>query len=95
MSIGLVVHLDIDPAHLEEFCEIVTKHGAYSVSHEPGCISFTVIRDDESENKIILVETYADDAALQSHWNSSHMQAYRDKTTHMIVNRERHKGEII
>ena len=95
MSIGLVVHLDLDPAHIEEFSKIVKKHGEYSMANEPGCLSFTVIKSQETQNKMILVETYTDDEALEAHWSSDHMQAYRDKTSHMIVNRERHKGEII
>ncbi|GJL83039.1 MAG: hypothetical protein DHS20C01_26730 [marine bacterium B5-7] len=94
MSIALVVHLDIEPEHLNEFVDIVTRHGDYSLNNEEGCLSFTVIQNEEEANKLILVESYTDDAVLESHWSSEHMQAYRDKTNGMIRSRERYKGKI-
>ncbi len=95
MTVGLVVHLDIELDQLEEFLDIVTKHGAFSVETEPGCLSFNVFRSTEVEGKVILVETYADQAALESHWNSDHMQAYRDKTGAMIRSRDRYLTEVL
>lgn len=95
MTVGLVVHLDIDPDHLDEFLDIVKKHGAFSKENETGCLSFNVLRSTEEHGKVILVETYSDQAALDSHWDSDHMQAYRDRTGHMIRQRERYLTEVL
>jgi quinol monooxygenase YgiN len=95
MSVGLVVHLDIEPEYFNELVEIVKKHGEFSVQNEPGCLSFTVLHSQEAENRLILVETYADEAALQAHWNSDHMHTYRGRTGHMIRDRERHMATVL
>ena len=95
MTVGLVVHLDIESDHLDEFLDIVRKHGRFSVDNEPGCLSFNVLRSTEAVGKVILVETYADQAALDSHWASEHMQAYRERTGSMIRSRERHLAEVL
>ncbi|KAA3630694.1 MAG: antibiotic biosynthesis monooxygenase [Proteobacteria bacterium] len=95
MSVGLVVHLDIKPERFDEFVDIVTRHGAFSRDHEPGCLSFSVMKPDEGEGKLILVETYEDEDALQSHWDSDHMQAYRKRTDGMIINRARYKATVL
>lgn len=91
MPTVLVVHLDIRPDQLDRFVEIVTKHGAYSVDNEAGCLGFQALRCKEQgmENRVILVETYADPAALQAHWESDHMDAYRRRTADMILERQR------
>ncbi len=95
MSVGLVVHLTIEEEHLETFLDIAKKHGEHSVAAEPGCLSFTVMRSTEEEGKVFLCETYADRAALDAHWNSDHMQAYRERTGHMIKTRDRYLGEVV
>lgn len=95
MPVGLVVHLDIKPKHVDEFVDIVRRHGAFSMENEPGCRSFQVMRSDEAGNELILVEVYDDEQALKAHWSSSHMQTYREKTDGMIINRVRHKATVL
>lgn len=95
MRVGLIVHLDIEPGHFDEFVEIVRRHGAYSVENEPGCLSFTVIHPEEEQYGLVLVETYEDESALESHWNSPHMNAYRERTAGMIRSRTRQKGPVL
>ena len=43
---------------------------------------------------MILVETYADDEALESHWRSKHMAAYLEKVKDMITDRKRYRCDM-
>ena len=90
-KVALVVELEIDAQHFDEFVETVTAHGENSRKIEEGCLRFEVLKPRESDNKIILVEIYADDAALDAHWNSKHMAAYREQVSGMIVSRVAHR----
>lgn len=94
MATSLVVHLDIVPENFEEFIEIVRNHGNYSVAAEVGCLDFKVMVSQDDENHVILVETYTDNTALQSHWDSEHMAAYREKTADMIRDRRRYQCDL-
>ncbi len=94
-KVVLVVELEISPGSLEAFIDIVTKHGANSMKIEEGCLRFEVLKPREAENKVILVEMYADDAALDSHWNSDHMAAYRKKVSEMILSRVAHRCDLL
>ena len=94
MATGLVVHLDIAPEKFDEFIEISSAHGKHSVETEQGCISFQVMIPQEEANKVILVELYQDDEALDFHWNSDHMAAYLEKTGKMVTGRKRFKCNV-
>ena len=83
----LIVHLDIAKAQLEEFIQIVRSHGANSRRIESGCLQFEVLLPKEPTAHVILFEVYADDAALESHWDSQHMAEYRKQIEGMIVHR--------
>lgn len=93
-KVVLVVELDIEPGQLRSFLDIVTRHGANSVKIEEGCLRFEVLKPREPEDKVILVEMYTDDAALESHWNSEHMAAYREKVGSMIKSRTAHRCDL-
>ncbi|MDX1512853.1 MAG: putative quinol monooxygenase [Gammaproteobacteria bacterium] len=93
-KVALVVELEIDEKHLKEFLDIVTAHGANSQKIEEGCLRFEVLKPREGENRVILAEVYSDDAALEAHWNSEHMAAYREKVSGMIVSRVAHRCDF-
>ncbi len=88
MATSLVVHLDIAPDKFDDFLAIVRPHGEYSVANEPGCLSFQVMLPKEAPHQVILVEVYEDEAALEGHWASAHMAAYREKVADMILERK-------
>lgn len=94
-KVVLVVELEIEADHFETFVDIVTKHGQNSLKIEEGCLRFEVLKPRESKNKVILVEMYADDAALDAHWNSEHMAAYRTKVSEMIVSRVANRCDLL
>lgn len=94
-KVVLVVELEIKPERFEEFVDIVTKHGANTLKIEEGCRRFEVLKPQESKNKVFLVEMYADDAALDAHWNSDHMASYREKVSEMITSRVANRCDLI
>lgn len=94
-KVVLVVELEIHPEKYQTFVDIVSKHGENSLQIEEGCLRFEVLKPREPENKVILVEMYSDDAALDSHWNSDHMAAYREKVSGMIVSRVANRCDLV
>ena len=94
MATGLVVHLDIAPEKFDEFIEISSVHAKRSVEIEEGCISFQVMTPQEEPNKVILVEVYQDDEALDFHWSSDRMAAFLEKTREMVTGRKRYKCTV-
>jgi (4S)-4-hydroxy-5-phosphonooxypentane-2,3-dione isomerase len=93
-EVALVVELEIEPDRLEEFLEVVRAHGARSREREPGCLRFDCLRPREAQSRVILVEVYADDAALESHWASDHMADYRRRVEGMIRSRTAHRCDF-
>jgi len=89
MPTSLVVHLDIHPQQFTSFVAIAQAHGARSVEIEKGCLGFQVLLPREEANRVILVETYRDDAALDEHWESAHMAEYLERVGPMISGRQR------
>ncbi|MCB0135163.1 MAG: antibiotic biosynthesis monooxygenase, partial [Caldilineaceae bacterium] len=76
MATGLIVHLEIADGRRDEFAALARAHGERSVRlEEGGCLSFEVFVPTENAQQVILVEKYADDTALQAHWDSAHMAA--------------------
>jgi len=92
MATGLVVHLEIIPTQRLEFVEIARAHGARSLRLEGGgCLSFEAFVPVDSATQVILVEKYVDDAALQAHWDSTHMAEYAACVEAMITARTRYR----
>ena len=72
-------------------CRNRDAHGERSMRLEAGgCLSFEVFVPTESDNQVILVEKYVDDAALQAHWDSAHMAVYAAQVGDLIVGRTRY-----
>ena len=89
--VALIVHLDIKAQALTEFLDLARAHGTNSQRMEAGCLRFDVLVSIEHDNHVVLVEVYEDDAALESHWNSKHMERYLEQVDGMIENRERYR----
>lgn len=84
----LVVHVEVDPARRDEFLAIVHAHGAHSLEVEPGCERFEALVPEDRDDEVTLIEVYSDRAALQSHWDSAHMAAYRERVAGMLGGRQ-------
>ncbi len=91
MSVTLVVHLDIAPSAVDEFAALVRRHAEYTLAAEEGCIEFRVLKPEEPENHFILLESYRDEAALEAHFSSPHMQRYLEASAELVVGRRRYR----
>lgn len=89
MATVLVVCVDVRPEAFDEFLGILRRHAEHSVASEDGCLDFQLLKSVDKPNQVVLVETYADDAALEAHWQSAHMNHYRERTANMILDRQR------
>ncbi|MBW3671648.1 MAG: antibiotic biosynthesis monooxygenase [Acidobacteria bacterium] len=41
---------------------------------EPGCLDYRLMADGEDEHRFVFVEEWRDDAALDAHFETSHLQ---------------------
>ena len=89
MPTTLIVHLDIQPEDFARFVDAVRAHGKRSVDLEEGCIDFQVHLPRDTPGRVILVECYRDDDALDAHLASSHMADYLELTAPMVAARHR------
>ena len=54
--IALVVTINIEPGHKEEFMASMMGDARGSNNDEPGCLRFDVLQDNEDPNRIHLYE---------------------------------------
>ena len=75
MSIKIVAILAVKPAHRAEllavFRDLVAKSRA-----EAGNLRYDLHQDLQNENRFVFVETWQDQAAVDSHNASSHFQGF-------------------
>lgn len=90
-AIALVVELEIAAGQKEAFIARALEHRDNVRRNEPGCLRFDVVTSDEDDSKVFLYEVYADEAALETHFNTAHMQEYREDTGPMIAQRQRNR----
>lgn len=87
MAIYHTAHLECTPQTLEDFRTRLHRHAAQSLSSELGCLRFDVYQSTEQPTVFLLVEAYADEAALRSHQASAHVQSFRKDTQNWVVKR--------
>lgn len=76
-KIALVVEFTLRDGVRDEFLEVIRGHAAGTKADEEGCLQFDVLIPEEGENKVMLVEMYKDDAALDIHIASPRLQTTR------------------
>ena len=89
--IVLVVNLEVNGTHFDNYLEQIKLHAHNSVQLERNCLRFEVLVTDESQINIILVEVYEHHEALQTHANSEHMAKYRTLTEGMVAKSTIHR----
>lgn len=63
-----------------------TEVGEVSLRTEPGVLTMYAVAEKENPCMITILETYASQAAYQSHIASKHFQKYKQGTLHMVKN---------
>ena len=94
-KVALVVNLEIDASSVSEFLAIAREHAEACVSEEPGCLGFEVLVPEDSTSRVVLFETYADTAAVESHLATPRMKRYLEKTAPMVQSRQRTACRVI
>ena len=64
---SVLVHVTVQPQHVDEFITLIREHASASLRDEPGTLGFDAIQDEATPNHIYFHETYADEAACQAH----------------------------
>jgi len=82
----VIVTLDVVPAHIEEFIELIAENARLSVATEPGCIRFDVSRSVEVDNRFFLYESYVDEAAFRfEHKGSDHFADFVARSAGIVI----------
>jgi len=87
----LIVHIEANEGRLDEYLTHIKAHAHNSVQLEPDCLRFEVLVPRESTSRLILIEVYTDDEALETHSNSQHMAKYRKLTEGMVAKSTIHR----
>jgi len=67
----IVAHWHVEPAGVDAVLACLPELAAASLD-EPGCLGYEVLRDADDPTHFVLVERYADRAALDAHLGSVH-----------------------
>ncbi|MDI6027795.1 antibiotic biosynthesis monooxygenase [Corticibacterium sp. UT-5YL-CI-8] len=86
----IIVDYDIVDGSEETFTSLIKEHAAATLREEPGCLRFDVVKplDDGGApvaNKLMLVEVYADDAAVAAHKQNPRLPGVRDAAKPLLV----------
>jgi quinol monooxygenase YgiN len=90
-AIVLLVELQINPGQKDTFLDRAREHRGNVLRQEPGCQRFDLVVPDEGGDTVYLYEVYADDEALQTHFNTPYMKQYMADTAPMIARRTRNQ----
>ena len=87
-AIALIVELKFAAGQRDRYLARARTHRENVIANERGCQRFDVVVPDDAEDTVYLYEVYADEAALETHMNTSYMQEYRADTGPMIAERK-------
>lgn len=73
MTLNLIARWEATPGKGQEVALFAAELAARS-NAEDGCLRYEIWRDEEEGHEFVLVETYRDEAALESHRASTHFQ---------------------
>ena len=86
-ELTVIAHITTDPAKTDRFIEIFGEN-VINVHEEPGCLHYTLHRDQDHPEKLVVVERWASAAALAEHAAAPHMNAMREQAAGMSLNTE-------
>ena len=79
-----IAELEIDPGQLEAYKLALKEEIDTSIRVEPGVLTLYAVSVKEHPEQIRLFETYLDAAAYESHLQSPHFKAYKERTRQMV-----------
>ena len=87
-AIVIHVELTLHPEHRDAYLARALQHKENVTENEPGCQRFEVSVEEDNRNVVRLYEVYDDEAAVQHHMHTPYMNAYREETMPMLVERK-------
>lgn len=87
MALLHTAHLTARDDAVEPFKARLQQHAANSLGAEEGCLRFDVHQERDNPALFLLVEVYADEAALQAHRDSPHYEAFRKDVKDWVTDR--------
>lgn len=87
-QISLVVDYQIKPGQRDNFVKRVRQHGRTCLDREPGCLRFDVLVPREDGDRVLLYETYSDQAAFDAHAATAYMAEYRRDIQDIMLERK-------
>ncbi|WP_445502496.1 putative quinol monooxygenase [Microvirga sp. G4-2] len=88
MSLLHTAHLKVREDVIEPFRARLERHAAISLEREDGCLRFDFFQERDDPTLFLLIEIYADDAALEVHRKSSHYLAFREDVRDWVMDRK-------
>ena len=75
--VSIIFRMQIKEGKEEEALERLRKMADSVQAQEPGALAYLFHRSQEKPSEVVLFEIYADDAALQAHMQTPHMDELR------------------
>ncbi|WP_223605772.1 putative quinol monooxygenase [Chryseobacterium sp. OSA05B] len=72
-NVILIADYQIQEDHIALVSDFLKQVSEFSVQ-EPGCLQYTVCQSAEDPGRIVIYETYRDEAALEQHRQSQYFQ---------------------
>ncbi len=93
-ELTVIAHITTDPGRTEEFIEVFSGN-VMNVHEEPGCLHYTLHRNQAGPEKLVVFERWASAEALEEHLSAPHMGAMRQKAAGMVVGTEVLRFDLI
>ena len=84
--IGIFVTFNIKPSCLEQFMGASYGDAKGSVSNEPGCFRFDILKDQKISNRVHFYEVYKDQVAFEAHIKYPHYIKWRSEVKEFFEN---------
>lgn len=78
MSVHVVVDVDVVPGKLDEAQDAFRELVAATLP-EQGCLQFDVFISEEEPDRLVLVETWADERAIERHMQEEHTARFLER----------------
>lgn len=76
MAIGVTAKLTVKPGANQAFVQLMKQLVNEVTTHEPGCLLYALHQSREDSQTYIVLEQYANEAALIAHPKTAHYQNY-------------------
>ena len=79
-----IAELEIDPDQLSAYREALKEEIATSIRVEPGVLTLYAVAVKDHPSQVRIFETYQDQAAYESHLQTTHFKKYKNDTQGMV-----------